>query len=260
MRNPKIEFDRLKMYIGEPYKIHVVDSCNDIIIYQPTIGEIIKFGERRFNSTLNIFVCNTTSYRLPLWKNKIDWNQISDFELFCLIYKGIEKEASDLIFRGINFSLFELGTMVTDGKEHPVLVDKENHYIINENAYNHISQYLRTVFNIFPEEKLTDDNVMKKWYIQKDERQLRNEEAKAKEGKGKEPYSIQPIISACINHPGFKYKLQDLKDIGVCEFYDSVKRLQIYESSTALMKGIYSGFINGKEINSENYNFMRETR
>jgi hypothetical protein len=42
------------------------------------------------------------------------------------------------------------------------------------------------------------------------------------------------------------------------EFYDSVSRLQIYEQSTALMKGMYSGFISAKDIKPEDYNFMRE--
>lgn len=258
MRNPQIEFDKLKMYLGEPYTIHVNDVCNDIVISQPTIGDIIRFGEKEFYETLNKFVCNTTSYRLMLWKHKIDWNELSDFELFCILYQSIDNEASKLIFKDIDFSKFKISSETdAEGNENMVLVDYENHYEINQDAYNHFSQYLRNVFNMFPEEKITSDPIMKKWFIRKDERQLQINEEKKKNGKPPEEFSIQPIISACINHPGFKYKLQDLKEIGVCEFYDSVKRLQIYESSTALMKGIYSGFVNGKDINPENYNFMR---
>ena len=36
---------------------------------------------------------------------------------------------------------------------------------------------------------------------------------------------MKAIISSLINHPGFKYKLHELKEVGVAEFYDSVKRL-----------------------------------
>jgi len=39
---------------------------------------------------------------------------------------------------------------------------------------------------------------------------------------------------------------------------DSVQRLQIYESSTALMKGMYSGFLDTSKINKEELNFMRD--
>ena len=47
-------------------------------------------------------------------------------------------------------------------------------------------------------------------------------------------------------------------EVGIVEFMDSVQRLQIYESSTALMKGMYSGFLDTSKINKEELNFMRD--
>ena len=98
---------------------------------------------------------------------------------------------------------------------------------------------------------------MKEWYIQKDKRQRDIDQAKADKGK-ESKQSLVPIISACVNHPGFKYKLSELKEVGVCQFYDSVQRLQIYESTTALLKGMYSGFISSKGIKPDAYNFMKD--
>lgn len=68
------------------------------------------------------------------------------------------------------------------------------------------------------------------------------------------------MISACLNHPGFKYKKNELREVGLIEFMDSVQRLQIYESTTALLKGMYSGFIDTSKIKSEEFNFMREIK
>lgn len=256
MRNPKIDFDYLKMYFREPYVIDADGVGKDIKLYQPTIGDIVDFGEIKFYQTLNIFICNTTSYRLPLWEAGKDWNILSDFELFCMQYDSINNDASSLIFGDIDFSKFIPYIKTVDDQQVLILWDEENQIEINENIYNHFSQYLRNVFNIFPDEKITKDPVMKQWFINKDKRQLAIDQEKSKK-EDKNISILQPIISACVNHPGFKYKLRELKDVGVCEFYDSVKRLQIYESSTALMKGIYSGFINAKDINPDNYNFMR---
>lgn len=255
MRNSVIEFDRLKMYFREPYVIKDNDTESSITVYQPTIGDIVCLGESCFYQTLNLFTCNTTTYRLPLWQAGKDWNIVSDFELFCMLYYEIDQKASSLLFGDLDFSKFVPYKKVLNDKETIILWDEESQIEINENIYNHFSQYIRNVFNIFPEEKITKDPVMKRWFIQKDQRQL---QIRLEQDK-KESYSLQPVISACVNHPGFKYKLQELKDVGVCEFFDSVKRLQIYESSTALMKGIYSGFVNSKDINPENYNFMRDT-
>ena len=81
-------------------------------------------------------------------------------------------------------------------------------------------------------------------------------ETRIKEGKMEES-GLLSLVSSCVNHPGFKYKLQELRDVGICEFMDSVQRLQVYESSTALLKGMYSGFISSKDVKPDNYNWMR---
>jgi len=50
----------------------------------------------------------------------------------------------------------------------------------------------------------------------------------------------------------------ELRHVNVCEFYDSVRRLQVYENTTALLKGSYSGMIDSSKIDKEQFNFMRE--
>ena len=81
-RNPIIHFDRLPMYFGEPFVIDFDNLKGKVIIYSPTIGDIVEKGETRFYSTLSILTTNTTVNRLMLWENGLDWNEVSDFELF----------------------------------------------------------------------------------------------------------------------------------------------------------------------------------
>lgn len=252
-RYPKIEFDRLQMYFGEPYIIDLDSAEGSIVIKMPTVGDIIVFGEKAFNETLSTFVTNTTSYRLVLWDSGIDWNEISDFDLFCMLYKNINFEATKLMFDNLDFSKFELVKKNVDENETIVLYNKEENIEINEDVYQYIHQYFQEVFNIFPEEKITKDATLKQLYINKDKAEFERQKNKEKSGN-----SIQALISSCVNHPGFKYKLSELKSLGICEFYDSVKRLQIYESSTSLMKGMYSGFVDSSKLSSDDYNFMRE--
>lgn len=257
-RYPQIEFDKLQMYFGEPYVIDLPSAQGTITIKQPTIGELIRMGESRFYSTLNIFITNTTTYRLMLWELGVDWNEMSDFELFCMLYKQIDDEVASLMFDNLSFSNFELFSKQLPDSEQPIIIlyDKEHEIEINEEVYQHICQYLRAVFNMAPEEKITQDANLKEMYINKDKRAIINESKK--KNKTEKNNSIQPMISACVNHPGFKYKLQELREVGVCEFYDSVQRLQVYESTTALMSGMYSGFCDTSKMSPDQYNFMRE--
>ena len=258
-RNPIIEFDKLKLYFGEPYTIDLTDADGSIRIIPPHIGDIVDLGEKRFYATLNIFVTNTTAFRLQLWDQGMDWNKLSDFDLFRMLIRSADPEVYNIFLPDIDFGNFrEFNKSVEGSKESKkVLYDLENEIEINEQVYYHISQYLRNVFNIFPEEKFTDSKFLKENYISKDRRELKIREEKKAKGQLDEDSNILSFISGCVNHPGFKYKTSELKQVGVFEFWDSVKRLQVYESTTALQRGMYSGFMDTKNIKPEDYNFMK---
>ncbi len=257
-RNPKIEFDRLQMYFREPYVIDVESAEGQLTLYQPTIGDLVRIGQKRFFQTLTIFTTNTTQNRLMLWDNGIDWNVLSDFELFCSFISVIDPEISALFFGNIKLEDFAMYSKTNGIQEFKVLYNKSANVEIDENVYFHISQYIRTMFNMNPEEKITSDPILKKWYIDKDRRQVKIDKEKEAKGKTEEDTSMISMISAYVNHPGTKYKTSELKEVGVYEFYDALQRLQIYEQSTALLKGIYGGMIDGSKIKSEECNFMRD--
>lgn len=253
----KIEFDRLKMYFGEPYEIDLESALGKLTVYQPTIGDVVEVGENKFLSTLNVFVANTTMYRLMLWDGGLDWNEVSDFQLFVLLKNMIDADASKLLFGDLDWNKFQpMFRKIDEDNQVLVLVNEEQNIEINEEVYEHFHRYIQTMFNMRPEDEFTDDKMLKQWWVEKDRRKS-DREAKKKD-KDKKSVSLISQISAYINHPGTKYKLRELKEVGVCEFYDSIQRLQIYENATALLKGSMSGFIDTKNIKQEDMNFMRE--
>lgn len=239
------------MFFGDPYVIDVPSAQGALTVCQPSFDDIIKIGYKRFLTSLNIFVTNTTSYRLILWDMGLDWNELSDFQLFIMLYKSVDPEISKLLLNGVDISEFELYEKEADGAKSMILYNEKIE--IDETVYFHLSQYLRAAFSMQPEEKITKDSIMKKWFIEKDRRQQDIDEKKKEVPR----FSILSLISACINHPGFKYNLQELRNITMCQFYDSVHRLQIYENSTAVLKGMYSGFVDSKKLKPEDYNFMK---
>lgn len=250
MEKSKYSFDRLQMFFGEDYPI-----AEGIIIHQPTIGDIMTFGEDKFNQVLNPFVVNPTSLRVELWKQGKDWTEMSDYELFyqLILQLQLTPNETSMLFGDLDFSKFNLykrqneveGEMVED----IVLLNHEQKVLIDEEIYSHMSSYLRTMFNIFPKVEKAKGKTTKEWMIEGDIMNRKsNTETKS---------NLLPMISFCLNHPGFKYKKNELKDLGVVEFYDSVKRLLIYESTSSLMKGMYSGFVDTSKIDKKEFDFMR---
>lgn len=262
------EFDRLKMYFGEPFEV-----ADKLTIIQPTFGQIMDIGEQRFYETLSIFVSNSTGYRLPLWHLGVDWNKTTDYELFRMLYGGVDPEIGSLLFESvpiinedgeevyeaIDFSSFEMygKTLPPENedeepKESITLYSKRQDIEIDENTYLKLSQYLRTMFNIFPKTERAKGQATKEAIIWEEEEavKLRKDDVYHS--------TLLPIVSSLVNHPGFKYRLSEMRDLTMTQIMDSVQRLQVYESSTALLKGMYSGFVDGSKIKADNYNFMRD--
>ena len=246
----KYSFDKLQMFFGEDYKI-----ADGIIISQPTIGDIMAFGEDRFYQVLNPFVINPTSFRVVLWQNKIDWTTMTDYELFYKLILQLKPPQSEtsIIFGDLDFGKFNLYKRQNevDGEivEDIVLLNSEQNVIIDEEIYSHMSCYLRTMFNIFPKVEKAKGKTTKEWMIEEDILKSQNQPPSDS--------NLLSMISFCLNHPGFKYKKSELKDLGIVEFNDSVQRLLIYESTSSLMKGIYSGFVDTSKIDKKEFDFMR---
>lgn len=247
------KIDKLKLYFGEPYYIHT-PTGKDIMVKQPTIGDIMEFGEQEIYSVVNVFIANSTMFRLQLWNAGIDWNDISDYELFGMTYTTLTKDMTEFLFGDLDFSKFEKCTArkPDSEEEYVTLYNFEDDIEIDEATHKNISEYIRFLFNIYPKVEKAKGKATKEALIWEDREKQEREKSKGFES------NLLPMISACLNHPGFKYKKNELREVGIVEFMDSVQRLQIYESTTALLKGMYSGFCDTSKIPKENFNFMRE--
>ena len=246
--------NKFKLYFGGDFEVN-----EKLIIHQPSIQEIIDIGEDNLFSVLNIFIGNTTMYRLPLWKKGVDWNKISDFELFSMLITSLEdNDAKRLLFGEFDFSKLKYATLKKNNvndecdTEEMVLYDINENIIITEELYLYMREGLRYIFNIHPKTEFAKGKTTKEWIIQ--EEIEKNEKQKKSEPKE----FFLPLISFCMNHPGFKYKSYELKKIGIVEFMDSVKQLQHNENVIALLHGVNSGFVDGEKIDPNKFNFIRD--
>ena len=243
---PQYHFDKLKMYFGEDF------NYKGIIISMPTIGDILEIGEENFFRALSPFTHNSTSIRVMLWENGIDWNKTKDIEVFNIMSSLIvDKEAQRLLFKNFSFNNFKLMSI----KENPdeevklILYDDQSKIVLYEEDYMMIAEYIREMLGIHPKTEKVKGKTAKSWVIQEDKMNAQNRDES-------NTSTLLPLVSSCVNHPGFKYKLQELRDVGIYQFMDSVRRIQKYENGTAALKGCYSGFVDGSKIDKDVLNYM----
>ena len=242
------KFDLLRLYFGEEYKIN-----DKITIYQPTIQDVLNMGEKDFYATIAPFTSNTTSFRVQLYDLGIYWNDITDFELFSLLLKTIDKNNVKVFFKDFDITSFDLFAKVNEkGESVPILYSKELDYEIDEETYLCIRDYFCFMFGVTLEREIVKNKALGAEIIAKERADIAKKKAELKG-----TTSLIQMISFALNHPGFKYKKNELRDVCYVEFLDSIKRLQIYESTKALTQGSYSGFCDVSKVPKENFNFLR---
>lgn len=242
------KFDPMQMLFREDYH-----TQSGIIVRQPCIGELMEIGEEKFYRSLNVWLTNPTSWRMSLWHMGVDWCKITDFELFISLFKGAESDVMRLVLPEINISTYEPKYRVIGEEQYEtVIYSEQEDQVIDNMTYLEISQYLRTLFNIFPKDEYAKGKATKEAIIFEDEMNA------AKDKNEGYKSSLFPLISSCINYPGFKHSLSDLRTVGIFEFMDSVNRIQIAENTKALLVGSMSSFADTSKVPKENFNFMRD--
>lgn len=240
------------MYFGEDYTI------NGITISIPTIGDILEIGEARFYQAVSPFLNNPTSIRVLLYDVfKMDWNKTKDIEVFYIMSQMVkDKEPLKLLFKNISFEDFKLINAKKNEFEKDykwlALVSPSQNILIYEDQYLEIAEFIRDMLNVHPKTEKAKGKTTKHWMLQED--RMKAEQNQNEENKS----TLLPLVSACVNHPGFKYKLEELKQVNICQFMDSVQRIQKYEQGVAAMHGIYGGFVNAKDIPQDLINFMSD--
>ena len=264
-KKKEYSFDKLALLFMEDYEV------KGIKISQPTINDILRVGESNFYQALSPFLYNSTSIRVMLWEAGIDWCNVKDIEVFDIL-NNIQKQNKEILrqvigdevdkrenplnilFKDIDitaFNLYKEKAKEEDSEEKLCLYSPVYDIKLYEEDYMEIAEYIREMLNIHPKVEKAKGKTAKRWMIDEDKMNALHRDEK-------NTFTLLPLVSACVNHPGFKYKLQELREVGIYQFMDAVQRLQIYESSRALLQGSYSGMCDTSKVPQDNFNFMRD--
>lgn len=238
------KIDSLLLISGEP--IHITDK---IVFKQPLLKQVIRFGEQKYYKLLADLTAIPSDIKYILYKNKIDWMEFDDMELFYAFSKSIPESDTSIFFPGIDFSKFIL-LKTDDGKF--VMYNKKDEIIIDFYVFKQIQECLCKSHNIEKHVEKAGNKTTKQVLIEED--RLRMEREKDKPFKS----NLFGLISSLVNYPGFKYNYESVKTLTMFQFMDAVCRARIIDSTTHLMNGIYSGNVDVKKISSQKMNWMRE--
>lgn len=272
------DVDDLKIYRGSDIRI-----TDKIIVTQPTIDQIIEFGEKRYFQTVHCLTGVGADYKWQLWDYfNIDYTTIDDFELFKLmiwkslsskkdIYKelkenpekyeehikGMSEEDWDellfnpisLILKDIDFSDFE--EYESDKNQETILYDKEHDITIDRFVYARMVDAIRKIHgfkrnNEFPANEMTKMDLIDD---ARDEAMIASQK----------PYKsiLKPLISALAVKTG-QLGSESIWNTKINMFFDSIKRINKIQDAELLLQGAYSGFASLKGIDKTRLDWAGE--
>lgn len=178
----------------------------------------------------------------------LDYEQISDFELFMLLAPTLTKDVTEIVLGDIDLS--QLKRYQNNQNGQIVLANKDTGLVIDSLIYERIVNYLRKVHGLKKKVEYAANKYTKKILIEEDRQQIELNKNK--------PYQsfLTPLISSVKVRMG--YTKDYVRNMGLYEFMDDVSRLQIIHNADALLQGCYAGTIDMKKINKKELNWMRE--
>ena len=241
--------DELRIYRGEDFFV-----SKEIVIHQPTLDEICRYGEQDYYSMVYQLTATPQQLKVQLWDMGIDYTHITPFELFsqflCRLYP---REKTSILFGNLDFTEFKRLRHRED--DSPVLCQtvNGNPVIIDTCTYTVITDYLRLVHSILKDERLPANEATKMILIEDDR-------AEIERSRNKERHSqLKNLISSMVNSEGFKYNHSQLWDMKINAFMDSVKRITRIKNAELLLQSGYSGYgISLKDIDKKQLNWLGE--
>lgn len=238
------EFNELQFY----KKSECTLPCG-IKITAPTLGEIAdyyeEYGEENYLSMISLLTAEPFDLPYQLSQVGIDFTEIDSFTLFCYLTHSLTPKDTKLLFGDLDFSKF----IVVSREDKPILMNKQG-IVIDETVREQLTACLRKMHHI-PKQQFNKvgNDFAKNMYIETARKDM--ERAKRKRLlKGKQSTYL-PLISSLIAHEGFNYTWDNVWDIHIHQFFDSIQRMQIRDNAKNLYTGLYSGTIEYAKIKKD---------
>lgn len=241
-------FSSLSLLRGEPYNLN-----DKITIYQPTIGDIEKFGETEYYGVASLITAVPYDFKVPLDDAGIDYEEVSDFELFRANASNITPEQTKLIF-GENFNLSNFSECISPKTEQCVLYDEKTDTVIDEVVYLTIVEYVRKIHYWERNNKRAGNKRTKEFLIEEERQKL-----KMQGDNFKDVNMLEPLITSLVNCRDFKYSYSECWDLTVYQLLNSYMQIQTFLNYNNLATGIYTGNIELDSKIKRDFNWVKKS-
>ena len=219
-----------------------VDIVPNLSIRIPTVGEILE-DEDKYYEIVSSLTATPFQYMVQLDDMGIDYTQITDYQLFMMLFPMYAKSDLSLLFGDLDTSDF--GIYINQQDNSQVIYSPNNNIIIDELIYNDLADTIRKI-NLFEKVKSKPGNESARKYLLEKERKKQKRNAK----KPKEPY-LEKLVIALVNTSEFPYNYETCMDLSIYKFNQSFKQIQQKITFDNTMIGVYAGTVDTSKMTNK---------
>ena len=219
-----------------------VDITDKLSLRIPTVGEILE-DEQSYYSIIYSITATPFQYMVQLDDMGIDYTQITDWELFMMLFPMYAKTDLSLLFGDLDTSDF--GIYINQQDNSQVIYSPNNNIVIDELIYNDLSDTIRKI-NLFEKVKSKPGNESARKYLLEKERKKQKRNAK----KPKDPY-LEKLVNALVNTSEFPYNYETCMDLSIYKFNQSFKQIQQKITFDNTMIGVYAGTVDTSKMTNK---------
>ena len=215
-------------------KLTSVDILPNLSIRIPTVGEILE-DEQHYYSLISSLTATPYQYMVQLDDMGIDFTEISDYQLFMMLFPTFARGDLSILFGDIDLS--DISVKTDSQNNLPVLYSSRNQIIINEFVYSQIIDAIRMINCLKRENRRPGNNEAKKFLI--------NRERKKQKRNARKPYEpyLEKLVVALVNRPEFKYNYETVGDLTIYQFNKSFEQIKTKIVFDNTMIGVYAGTV-----------------
>lgn len=237
--------------IQRPNLLKVIDYpiTDKISVHIPTVNEIFDFGDMKYYNMLQSLIATPFDLMVELDDIGIDYETLTDYQLFILMMQSIscEKDTS-ILFGNLDLSKLKVAEDTKNGEY--ILYDSENGIKIDQLVASEICNIIRKIHfwdltvgragNIEAKQYLIERNRIKKKRI------------------AKKPYKsfLENMIISLVNTEEFKYDYNSVLELSIYKLNASWKQIQRKKNWEQIMNGIYFGTVDLSKINFEKISWL----
>ena len=227
-----------------------VPVADFLSVYIPTVGEILSSDDREYYQMVTTLTSTPYDLMVQLDDMGIDYEQITDFELFMLLFQSLQNKDLSLIFPGLNPTLLKPAKNKENGQV--VLWDSVTGIVIDELIYNQICDALRKIHFTEKPKYRAGNKEAKKFLIERTRLKQKRQAQK--------PYRsfLEDLVVAMVNTEEFKYNYQETLDLTIYQFNASVRQIQRKINYNHVMSGCYFGTVDIKKIDQRELNWLTQ--